>query len=440
MKNLSSRLILVALVTVLLGVGFGFSAPKQARADALGDFIQRITLGDFIRNLFGLPTRGGALPTPTPANKEPEPTNTPTQTPQNDRLTIGNRVFIDNNNDGIFEPELGESGIAGFVLSVSPVGFGSPTTVTTDANGEYLLTNLIPGRYFVKYCGTTGVNNQIVTTHRGSSVSFDPDTVPVALAGRDLDIVTTPALCGGEASDPYQLDDTSLFFDFGFVPIDFTVSPTPTPTSVPSPTQTPTPTPTISVTQSPTPTLTPTVVPTLPAGQNCYYNVRLINENGVVESSAMQTGVVSEQQCRTGGDFGGVESVPSYYNQRPGGTNNPGWPCTDPDFVVGDSCANEISGGKLICIAGPQHIIKGCYNPTTNQYQRISITQVVQPPPAATNTPIPPVPTDTPAPAYSSFAAWYSEFKSYITAGGGQVSLSALEEWRNDAPLPGPTR
>ena len=118
--------------------------------------------------------------------------------------------------------------------------------------------------------------------------------------------------------------------------------------------------------------------------------------------------------------------MPSYYVERPSGTNNPSWPCTNVDYV-GQSCiAPQVpTGGKFICVAGPQHVIKGCYNPNTNQYQRVSIGPVTQ---------APPVPTDTPAPLYSSFEDWYSEFKSYIGAGGNQLSLSTLEEWRNDTP------
>lgn len=55
MRKTSLRVSVVLIIlTFFLGLGVSFAAPKIARADTLGDFIQRISLVDFVRGLFGL--------------------------------------------------------------------------------------------------------------------------------------------------------------------------------------------------------------------------------------------------------------------------------------------------------------------------------------------------------------------------------------------------
>ncbi len=156
------------------------------------------------------------------------PTATPTPTTGASGISIGNRVFKDLNDNGVFEPESGETGIGGFKLSVHKQGVTTPTEVVTDVKGEYLLTNQTPGTYSVSYCGTSGLNATIMDTHNPSSVSFDPNTIPLALAGKDLNIITTGIFCAGAASGQYQLSESELFFDFGFHPEGPTLTPTPT--------------------------------------------------------------------------------------------------------------------------------------------------------------------------------------------------------------------
>jgi|GEM_PF-3854504 len=65
-------------------------------------------------------------------------------------LALGNRVWYDENNDGTVDGT--EAGIAGVVVEVYEVDaagnpVGSPMTVTTDANGYWLIDNLPPGDY-----------------------------------------------------------------------------------------------------------------------------------------------------------------------------------------------------------------------------------------------------------------------------------------------------
>ncbi|MFZ4816749.1 MAG: SdrD B-like domain-containing protein, partial [Phototrophicaceae bacterium] len=78
-------------------------------------------------------------------------------------MALGNRVWLDPNNNGIIDT--GETGISGVTVSLyRDEVFGTPTTTgvpdgtairttTTDASGYYLFDNLAPGRYLV------GLNN-----------------------------------------------------------------------------------------------------------------------------------------------------------------------------------------------------------------------------------------------------------------------------------------
>ena len=211
-------------------------------------------------------------------------------------------------------------------------------------------------------------------------------------------------------------------------------SPYPTNTSVPYPTQPPGP---------PGPPAA-TATPTTPVGAPCYYNVKLVNQdNGSALPSALQQGTTETGGCRTQGVR---ELVPSFFNQPSQATNRPEWPCTDATYV-GQSCTQGIVTGQFVCMGGPQHEIKGCYNRTTEAYQRVSITVLspsptVTPPAGATVTVTPTQPpVATPTPAYSSFEAWFTIFRSYVDGptGGIPTTLTHLEDWRNNIPVPTPT-
>lgn len=137
----------------------------------------------------------------------------------------------------------------------------------------------------------------------------------------------------------------------------------------------------------PEPTINP--APNSPGdGAACFYNVKLINANGEAEPSAMQTGTLETGGCRTPGIR---ELVPSYYTQGSTAINRPEWPCTDATYV-GQNCTQGIVTGQFVCLGGPAHEIKGCYNRTSGAYQRVSVTPL-----NPTNTPMP-EPSNTPRP------------------------------------------
>lgn len=186
----------------------------------------------------------------------------------------------------------------------------------------------------------------------------------------------------------------------------------------------------------PEPTINP--APNSPGdGPTCFYNVRLVNAGGSVQPSALQTGTLESGGCRTPGVR---ELVPSYYSQGSTATNRPEWPCTDAAYV-GQNCTQGIVTGQFICMGGPRHEIKGCYNRTSGAYQRVSVTPLSPtntpipdptntPRPGATNTPIPD-PTNTPRPNTSPTPTSNPFFPNYC---GCQATIKVYRplEFCND--------
>ncbi len=65
-------------------------------------------------------------------------------------MSLGNLVWYDNNNDGLFDSGLGEAGIPGVTVTLALSGTASPIlTTTTDVSGRYLFTGLMPNDYVV---------------------------------------------------------------------------------------------------------------------------------------------------------------------------------------------------------------------------------------------------------------------------------------------------
>jgi len=124
------------------------------------------------------------------------------------RVSVGNLVWFDTNNDGV--QGLDEPGIAGVTLSITKMD-GTPVTsvlgtvvgpVTTDSTGQYLFDFLPPGQYKVSAVTPNG----FVATLSGSG-STDADSA----SGFDASInLTTDG-------------DADMTLDFGFYPVSVSV-------------------------------------------------------------------------------------------------------------------------------------------------------------------------------------------------------------------------
>ncbi len=103
---------------------------------------------------------------------------------------LGNFVFEDQNNNGI--QDAGEPGIENIVVQVLDGAGAVIGTDTTDANGEYLVTDLPPGTYTVSFINTT--TGTFTSQDAGGDDAADSDanaagqTAPVTLAEDDSNL------------------------------------------------------------------------------------------------------------------------------------------------------------------------------------------------------------------------------------------------------------
>lgn len=192
------------------------------------------------------PTNTTVPPTPTNTPVPPTPTNTtvpPTATPTNTTApqlgSIGNKIWRDENGNGILDNN--EPGVANVTVQLKDCSGNLLGTRTTDVNGFYGFNNLAAGCYVVGVVLPSGFSYSPLD--QGGNDSIDSDINPATG-------MTAPINLG-----PGQ---TLFTIDAGLIPA---TQPTPTPTNTPvGPTPTPTNTP-----AGPTPTPTPQV-----GGPVCY--------------------------------------------------------------------------------------------------------------------------------------------------------------------------
>jgi hypothetical protein len=131
-------------------------------------------------------------------------------------LALGDRVFADLNNNGI--RDAAELGIAGVTVNIyqdannDNVADGPAfATTTTDANGNYLFSNLLPGNYIVGVVNPTGYASSTVNAaDPDNDIDLDDNgSVAVGNETRGLAITLTG---GGEPG----ASNTNLTYDFGF--------------------------------------------------------------------------------------------------------------------------------------------------------------------------------------------------------------------------------
>ena len=110
------------------------------------------------------------------------PTNYPGVPPQTNEApyqvdtpaSLGDYVWLDKNADGI--QDAGEVGISNIVVNLYGAETNLVGTTTTDANGKYAFTNLVPGTYLVGFETTT--NLHLSPKDSGSDDAEDSDADP----------------------------------------------------------------------------------------------------------------------------------------------------------------------------------------------------------------------------------------------------------------------
>ena len=149
-------------------------------------------------------------------------------------MSIGDQIWRDLNNDGVFD--LSENGIAGVSVELyedtnsnGVYDDGVDTlvaTTVTDANGQYLFEDLLPGDYFAVIPLSNFAAAGPLEGHVASSIVDPPNNDSnnlnkgVFLGG--VGVVSSGILtlvAGGEPTDDGDSDpNTNLTLDFGFVP------------------------------------------------------------------------------------------------------------------------------------------------------------------------------------------------------------------------------
>ncbi|MEM1326751.1 MAG: SdrD B-like domain-containing protein [Bacteroidota bacterium] len=141
-----------------------------------------------------------------PTNDVNDPTGSPT-------ATLGDRIWVDSDGDGVQDPnEVGVSGVEVTLTGAGPDGiFGTPDdlilTTTTDENGYYIFNNLPPGAYVTEVTDDTGASHPILGGDFNQT--GDPDDFG-GLAMMPDNRQTTPVVLGP--------GDVYLNADYGYQP------------------------------------------------------------------------------------------------------------------------------------------------------------------------------------------------------------------------------
>ncbi len=94
--------------------------------------------------------------------------------PAQQPVTIGDKVWIDANKNGI--QDAGEKAFANVTVSLYDCSDVLKATTTTDTNGVYQFSNISPGSYYVKF--TLPANYSFTLKNQGSDATVDSDVDP----------------------------------------------------------------------------------------------------------------------------------------------------------------------------------------------------------------------------------------------------------------------
>ncbi len=146
-------------------------------------------------------------------------------------LSLGNLVWRDLNNNGLYEPGIGEAGIAGVTVTLHLSGTASPLlTTTTSVDGTYLFTDLVRGDYIVtipaaNFASSAPLADLISTVDPASAASINGDTNndddgpamnSAAVSSQPLTLLAnTEPNTDGDSSR-----NSNLTVDFAFVSVD----------------------------------------------------------------------------------------------------------------------------------------------------------------------------------------------------------------------------
>ncbi|MBK6929475.1 MAG: carboxypeptidase regulatory-like domain-containing protein [Saprospirales bacterium] len=114
--------------------------------------------------------------------------------------SIGDYAWIDEDGDGIQDP--GEDPLPNVkVVLTGTDGLGNPVMdmTTTDANGEYLFDNLVPGEYKLTFTAPNGSDYVPTDANQGNDDTADSDADP-AMGG----MTVVEVLTSGENNDTYD--------------------------------------------------------------------------------------------------------------------------------------------------------------------------------------------------------------------------------------------
>lgn len=161
-----------------------------------------------------------------------------------DELSLGDQVFLDADNDGLFEA--GESGVAGVAVTLFEDTDGDgdhldeaiAATTTTDATGRYLFTGLLPSDYIVRIDASnfaaSGPLEGLATSTGNDTAGLppDPDVDEDNNEDRgddagDGSVVSLPVtlVSGAEPTDDGDTDPlTNRTLDFGFFGFDVVIA------------------------------------------------------------------------------------------------------------------------------------------------------------------------------------------------------------------------